>query len=97
MLVVEDQEDHRCIMRDLLSRSGYAIITAITGEEGVSLAETQHLDLILMDIPLPVIDGDEAARRMKTHPARQHMPIRAVTSDAFSGDDVKAFAADCNA
>ena len=64
ILVVEDQEDNRRIVRDLLTRSGYEIIEAMTGEEGVTVAETQHPDLILMDIQLPVIDGYEAARRI---------------------------------
>jgi two-component system cell cycle response regulator DivK len=97
VLVVEDQEDNRRIVRDLLSRSGYEIIEAVNGEEGVALAETQHPDLILMDIQLPVIDGYEATRRIKTNPALQHIPIIAITSYALSGDDVKAFAAGCNA
>ena len=97
ILVVEDQEDNRRIVRDLLTRSGYEIVEAVTGEEGVTLAETQHPDLILMDIQLPVIDGYEATRRIKANPALQHMPIIAVTSYALSGDDVKAFAAGCDA
>ena len=63
ILVVEDQEDNRRIVRDLLTRSGYEIVEAVTGEEGVTLAETQHPDLILMDIQLPVIDGYEEIGR----------------------------------
>ncbi len=97
ILVVEDQEDNRRIVRDLLTRSGYEIVEAVNGEEGVTLAETQHPDLILMDIQLPLIDGYEAARRIKANPALQHIPIIAVTSYALSGDDVKAFAAGCDA
>jgi two-component system cell cycle response regulator DivK len=96
VLVVEDHADNRRIVRDLLTRSGYEIIEAVTGEEGVTLAQTQHPDLILMDIQLPVIDGYEATRRIKADPALQHVPIIAVTSYALSGDDVKAFAAGCN-
>ena len=96
VLVVEDQPDNRRILRDLLTRSGYEIIEAMTGEEGVALAETQRPDLILMDIQLPVIDGYEAARRIKTNPELHHIPIIAVTSYALSGDDVKAYAAGCD-
>ena len=96
VLVVEDQADNRRIVRDLLTRSGYEIVEATTGEEGVTLAETQRPDLILMDIQLPVIDGYEAARRIKANPELHHIPIIAVTSYALSGDDVKAFAAGCN-
>ena len=65
ILVVEDQEDNRRIVRDLLTRSGYEIVEAVTGEEGVTLAETQHPDLILMDIQLPIIDGYEASGVLK--------------------------------
>jgi len=96
ILVVEDQEDNRRIVRDLLTRSGYEIVEATTGEEGVILAETQRPDLILMDIQLPMIDGYEATRRIKANPALHHIPIIAVTSYALSGDDVKALAAGCN-
>lgn len=96
ILVVEDQADNRRIVRDLLTRNGYEIIEAMTGEEGVALAEAQCPDLILMDIQLPIIDGYEAARRIKANPALCHIPIIAVTSYALSGDDVKAFAAGCN-
>src|ERR671936_1518977 len=91
ILVVEDQEDNRRIVRDLLTKSGYEIVEAVTGEEGVTVAEAQHPDLILMDIQLPVIDGYEAARRIKANPTLQHIPIIAVTSYALSGDDVKPY------
>jgi len=96
ILVVEDQEDNRRILRDLLTSVGYEIIEAITGEEGVALAETGRPDLILMDIQLPGIDGYEATRRVRAHPALRQVPIIAVTSYALSGDDVKAMEAGCN-
>jgi len=96
ILVVEDQEDNRRILRDLLTSVGYEIIEAVTGEEGVALAETGHPDLILMDIQLPGIDGYEATRRVRAHPALRQVPIIAVTSYALSGDDVKAMEAGCN-
>ena len=96
ILVVEDQEDNRRIVRDLLTSVGYEIIEALTGADGVQAAETHVPDLILMDIQLPVIDGYEATRRIRANPALQHVPIIAVTSYALSGDDVKAFEAGCN-
>jgi two-component system cell cycle response regulator DivK len=97
ILVVEDQEDNRRIVRDLFTRSGYEIVEAVTGEEGVTLAETQHPDLILMDIQLPGLDGYEATRRIKGNAELRHIPIIVVTSYALSGDDVTAFAAGCDA
>jgi two-component system cell cycle response regulator DivK len=72
------------------------MIEAVTGEEGVTLAQAQHPDLILMDIQLPGIDGYETTRRIKANPALRAIPIIAVTSYALSGDDVKAREAGCN-
>ena len=68
ILVVEDQEDNRRIIRDLLTSAGYELIEATDGEAGVRLAETERPDLILMDIQLPVLDGYEATRRIKAEP-----------------------------
>lgn len=97
VLVVEDQDDNRRIVRDLLTTSGIEVIEAITGLEGVQLARTHHPDLILMDIQLPGIDGYEATRQIKTDPSLKHIPILVVTSYALSGDDTKAFEAGCDA
>ena len=97
ILVVEDHEDNRRIMRDLLINSGYEVIEAVTGEEGLTLVENHSPDLILLDIQLPGIDGYEVARRIKTKPDLQKVPIIAVTSYALSGDDVKAYEAGCDA
>ena len=96
ILVVEDQDDNRRILRDLLSSVGYEILEAVTGDEGVTLATSQHPDLILMDIQLPGMDGYEATRRIKADPVLHHIPIIAVTSYALSGDDAQAFAAGCD-
>jgi two-component system, cell cycle response regulator DivK len=96
ILVVEDQEDNRHIMRDLLTSAGYEMLEAVTGEAGVALAETAHPDLILMDIQLPGLDGYEATRRIKANPALREIPIIAVTSYALSGDDQKVRDAGCD-
>jgi two-component system cell cycle response regulator DivK len=93
ILVVEDQEDNRRIIRDLLMSVGYELIEALDGAEGVRLAESERPDLILMDIQLPVLDGHEATRRIKQNPALRQIPIIVVTSYALSGDDQKAMAA----
>ena len=97
VLVIEDHEDNRRILRDLLTSAGYEPIEAVTGEEGVTLAETHHPDLILMDIQLPGLDGYEATRRIKANPALRQIPVIAVTSYALSGDEVKAKEAGCDA
>ena len=96
ILVIEDQEDNRQIVRDLLSANGYELSEAVTGEEGVASAKRERPDLILMDIQLPGIDGYEATRRIKADPELRHIPIIVVTSYALSGDDQKAFAAGCD-
>jgi two-component system cell cycle response regulator DivK len=93
ILVVEDQEDNRRIIRDLLTSIGYERIEATDGEAGVRLAKEQRPDLILMDIQLPLLDGYAATRRIKAEPQLRAIPIVVVTSYALSGDDAKAMAA----
>jgi two-component system, cell cycle response regulator DivK len=97
ILVIEGQEDNRRILRDLLTRAGYEMLEALTGEEGVVSAATHRPDLTLMDIQLPGLDGYEATRRIKANPALRPIPIIAVTSYALSGDEVKAREAGCDA
>jgi two-component system cell cycle response regulator DivK len=97
ILVVEDHEENRRIMRDLLTHAGYTMLEAVTGEEGVAAAARERPDLILMDIQLPGLDGYEATRRIKAEPDLRAIPIIAVTSYALSGDDQKALAAGCDA
>jgi two-component system cell cycle response regulator DivK len=96
ILIIEDQEDNRTIMRDLLSAAGYALIEATDGEEGVKLACSERPDLILMDIQLPVLDGYEATRRIRAVAELKSTPIIAVTSYALSGDEAKTRAAGCD-
>jgi two-component system cell cycle response regulator DivK len=96
ILVVEDTEDNRQIIRDLLTSAGYELIEAIDGVEGVATAEREQPDLILMDIQLPVIDGYEATRRIRAIPALAKVPIIAVTSYALSGDEAKTREAGCD-
>jgi len=96
ILVIEDQEDNRRILRDLLASAGYESIEIGAGEEAPALAQMQHPDLILMDIQLPGIDGYEATRRIKANPALRGIPVIAVTSYALSGDEVKAREAGCD-
>ena len=97
VLIVEDQEDNRKILRDLLSNAGYDLIEAANGEEGVALALSKRPNLILMDIQLPVMDGYEATHRIKSNPELKSIPVIAVTSYALSGDEAKARAVGCDA
>jgi two-component system cell cycle response regulator DivK len=96
ILVVEDTEDNRQIVRDLLESAGYELIEALDGLDGVVAAERELPDLILMDIQLPGIDGYEATRRIRAVPALATVPIIAVTSYALSGDEAKTRAAGCD-
>jgi two-component system cell cycle response regulator DivK len=96
ILVVEDHEDNRQILRDLLASSGFDMIEAGNGAEAVIAAEANHPDLILMDIQLPVVDGYEATRRIKANPLLKAIPIIAITSYALSGDEEKARRAGCD-
>jgi two-component system cell cycle response regulator DivK len=96
ILIVEDTEDNRQILRDLLTAAGYELLEAVDGAAGVAMAAKHKPDLVLMDIQLPLVDGYEATRRIKADPALSHIPIVAVTSYALSGDEEKARAAGCD-
>ena len=96
ILVIEDQEDNRAILRDLLTSAGYGLIEAVNGADGVAKAEAEKPDLILMDIQMPVMDGYEATRRIKAIASVAATPVIAVTSYALSGDEEKTRAAGCD-
>ncbi len=97
ILVIEDNDENRRILRLLLVNAGYEVIEAITGEDGIGAASSVRPDLILMDVQLPGLDGYEATRRIKSDPGLNAIPIIVITSYALSGDDVKAFEAGCDA
>ena len=96
ILIVEDNEDARRILRDMLETTDYELVEAETGEQALAEGARQRPDLILMDIQLPILDGYEATRRIKADPALRSIPIIAVTSYALSGDEAKARAAGCD-
>lgn len=97
ILVVEDQEDNRRILRDLLSSADYDMVEAEDGEAALVAVKQHRPDLILMDIQLPLMDGYEATRRIKADPDLNGIPVIVVTSYALSGDEAKARAAGCDA
>jgi two-component system cell cycle response regulator DivK len=97
ILVVEDREDNRQILRDLLGNTGYELVEALDGVQALAAVAKQRPDLILMDIQLPIMDGYEATRRIRSNPDNKCIPIIAITSYALSGDEGKALAAGCDA
>jgi len=96
ILLVEDNEMNRDMLSRRLARSGYEVVIAVQGDQGVELARTASPDLVLMDMSLPVLDGWEATRRLKGDPATREIPVIALTAHAMSGDREKARAAGCD-
>jgi two-component system cell cycle response regulator DivK len=96
ILVVEDQADSRQIIRDMLAPTDYEVTEAGNGEEALAAIGKQRPDLTLMDIQLPIMDGYETMRRIRTDPALSSIPIIAVTAYAPSGEEQKARAAGCD-
>ncbi|MCX8034051.1 MAG: response regulator [Thermodesulfovibrio sp.] len=96
ILIVDDNEDARELVKKILKRHGYEIIEAVDGEEAIAKAIAYRPDLILMDISIPKIDGYEATRRLKARPDFKDTPIIAFTAHAMRGDQEKALQAGCN-
>ena len=96
ILLVEDNEMNRDMLSRRLERRGYEVVIAVDGQEGVDLAKSARPDLILMDMSLPVIDGWEATRQLKTMPETRGVPVIALTAHAMAGDREKAIAAGCD-
>ena len=96
ILLVEDNEMNRDMLSRRLERRGYQVVIAVDGEQGVAMARSEAPDLTLMDMSLPVLDGWEAARRLKAAPETQAIPVIALTAHAMVGDREKAIAAGCD-
>ena len=96
ILLVEDNEMNRDMLSRRLVRRGYEVVVAVDGEEGVARAESEMPALILMDMSLPVLDGWEAARKLRATPATRAIPIIALTAHAMAGDRERALAAGCD-
>jgi len=93
ILVVEDNDKNRKLVRDVLTHKGYEVIETVTGEDGVRLAKERRPRLVLMDIQLPGIDGIEALRQLRADDATRAIPIIAVTASALDRDRQKIMAA----
>lgn len=98
VLYIEDNKDNLLLVQRALISRGYELLWASNGLDGISMAENEHPQLILLDINLPDIDGYEVARRLRTHTRSdvRLIPIIAVTANALKGDAEKALAAGCN-
>ncbi len=96
ILLVEDNEMNRDMLSRRLIRRGYEVVIAIDGESGLALAGSEAPNLILMDMSLPLLDGWEAARRLKAAPSTHHIPIIGLTAHAMSSDRERALEAGCD-
>jgi CheY-like chemotaxis protein len=86
ILIVEDNEKNRRLVRDVLQFKGYETIETETGEEGVELARSRHPALVLMDIQLPGMDGISALKLLRQDPATRGIRVMAVTASAMTQD-----------
>ncbi len=96
ILLVEDNELNRDMLSRRLIKKGYEIFMAIDGESGLELVLSIKPDLILMDMSLPVMDGWEATRRIKSHPDTGAIPVIALTAHAMGEDRQRALEAGCD-
>ena len=90
VLVVEDNDRNRKLVRTVLEHAGFEVVEAETGEQGVAIAAEANPDLVLMDVQLPGIDGHDALRLLRSGEETRHLPIVAVTAFAMKGDDARA-------
>jgi two-component system cell cycle response regulator DivK len=90
VLVVEDNDRNRKLVRTVLEHAGFDVVEAVTGEQGVAIAAAVHPDLVLMDVQLPGIDGHDALRLLRSDQTTSHVPVVAVTAFAMKGDDARA-------
>lgn len=98
ILYVEDNHDNMMLVKRALEARGYRLLEAMNGLKGLEVAEKENVDLILLDINLPDIDGYEVARRLRSSSktALAHIPIIAITANALKGDAEKALEAGCD-
>ncbi|MEE9911775.1 MAG: response regulator [Deltaproteobacteria bacterium] len=96
ILVIEDNEQNLYLVRFILEKSGYQVHAAMDGQSGIDLANQLKPDLILLDIQLPVMDGYDVARNLRSNPDLSAIPIVAVTSHAMVGDREKTLSVGCN-
>lgn len=96
ILYVEDNEDNVYMLTKRLARKGYEVVVAPDGKQGVDMSQSEKPGLIIMDLGLPVLDGWEAIRRIKSNSATSEIPIIALTAHAMAEDRAKAHDAGCD-
>jgi two-component system cell cycle response regulator DivK len=96
VLLVEDNEMNRDMLSRRLARRGFQVVCAVDGQQGVDLTRSEKPDIILMDMSLPIMDGWEATRRIKSDDATRDLPVIGLTSHAMSGDREKAIQVGCD-
>ncbi len=96
VLLVEDNEMNRDMLSRRLARRGFEVVVAVDGAEGVALSKSENPDIVLMDMSLPVMNGWEATRAIKSDPATANVPVIALTAHSMPGDREQAIAAGCN-
>ena len=96
ILLVEDNELNRDMLTRRLKRKGFTVLCAENGQEGIDIAKSENLDIILMDLSLPIVDGWTAAERLKADATTKSTPIIALTAHAMKGDREKALEAGCD-
>jgi len=96
ILLVEDNEMNRDMLSRRLLKKGYAVELAFDGAQGMEMARSQHPDLILMDMSLPVVSGWDATRNLKADPETRPIPVLALTAHAMATDRDQALAAGCD-
>lgn len=96
ILLVEDNEMNRDMLSRRLKKKGFDVVIAIDGQQGVDMASSETPDLILLDMSLPILDGWDAAGKLKANPDTEPIPIIALTAHAMEGDREKALEAGCD-
>ena len=96
IMVVEDYDDTRMLLKQWLEGLGYSVLEASNGQDAVDIADRECPDLILMDLDLPILDGIAATQKIRQKPQLQHVPIVAVTAYPMSYSHVKAFSKGCD-
>jgi two-component system cell cycle response regulator DivK len=96
IMVVEDYDDTRHLLKRVLENEGYQVLEAVNGQEAIQIAQKEHPDLILMDLDLPILDGIGATQYIRQQSDTKAVPIVAMTAYPMSYTRVKAFAKGCN-